>query len=189
MKLFFICLIILIIILIPFPLKISMYFSDEDYYIKLYKIIILSKKNTTHNVKLEKNEKEDTHKKVKRKLSKKNYFELFKKINKRYLINKLYSSKFKPFINLTGDLSYSLGDAANTAISYGILYQVCPIIYFLFNILFKTNKFKFNLNPVFKDKILVKFEISSILFFSIANIINILIIIFKCMIYSKEVDP
>ncbi|MBW6409381.1 DUF2953 domain-containing protein [Clostridium weizhouense] len=187
MKLFFICLIILLIILIPFPLKISMYFSDEDYYIKLYKIIILSKKKTTHDVKLEK--KETVNKKDKKKPSKESHIKLFKKINKRFLINKLYNSKFKPFVNLTGNLYYSLGDAANTAISYGILCQACPIIYFIFNILFKTNKFKFNINPVFKDKILVKFEISSILFFSIANIINILIIIFKCMIYSKEVDP
>ncbi|SFC23161.1 DUF2953 domain-containing protein [Clostridium uliginosum] len=184
MKLFpiflIIFLIILIIILIPFPLKISIYFSNEDYYIKLYKFVIVSK---------EKSKNESLKKKGKKENQKNPLFNTFKKLNKKYLINKLYHTKFKPWINLKGQLDYSLGDAAHTAVSYGVLSQLCPLIYLIFNILFKSHKFKFNMNPIFKDEILVKFEISSIIFFSIANIINILIIVCKCMIYSKEVDP
>ncbi|NFS81862.1 DUF2953 domain-containing protein, partial [Clostridium botulinum] len=45
------------------------------------------------------------------------------------------------------------------------------------------------INPLFKDKFLVKFEISSIIFISIVNVIYTLILIFKSILYSGEVDP
>ena len=44
MKLFIIILIILFIFFIPIPIKFIFSYSSEDYYIKIYKITILSKK-------------------------------------------------------------------------------------------------------------------------------------------------
>ena len=43
MILFFIFLVILLILFIPIPIKISMYYSNVDYYVKLYNLTIISK--------------------------------------------------------------------------------------------------------------------------------------------------
>ncbi|NFO31051.1 DUF2953 domain-containing protein [Clostridium botulinum] len=180
MKLFL--LILMIIILLPIPLKISIYYSFDNYYIKLYKFTIISKEKI-------KNKKQNSNIKSKSHKKKKDSLNILNMIHKKYLIEKLYDSKFKPKINLKGDLSYSLNDAAHTAIFYGILSQINPIFYFALSILCKINKFKFNINPIFNDKFLVKLEISSIIFISIVNVIYILILIFKSILYSEEVDP
>lgn len=62
MKLFL--LILMIIILVPIPLKISIYYSFDNYYIKLYKFTILSKENIK-NKKQNSNIKSKSHKKRK----------------------------------------------------------------------------------------------------------------------------
>ncbi len=180
MKLFL--LILMIIILAPIPLKISIYYSFDNYYIKLYKFTIISKEKIKKK-KQSSNTKSKSHKK------KKDSLNIFDIIHKKYLIQKLYNSKFKPKINLKGNLDYSLNDSAHTAITYGLLSQFTPIFYFVLSIPYKINKFKFNINPLFEDKFLVKFEISSIIFISIVKIIYVLIIIFKSVLYSEEVDP
>ncbi|AOR23872.1 DUF2953 domain-containing protein [Clostridium taeniosporum] len=180
MKLFFIILIILIFI--PIPLKISIYYSSDNYYVKLYKFTIISKEKL-------KTKKHNLNSKSKSTKTKKKNLNISSMIHKKYLIKQLYNSKYKPKINIKGTLDYSLNDAAHTAISYGILSQISPIFYFALGVLFKINKFKFNIKPLFKNKFLVKFEISSIIFISIVKIIYVLIIIFKSILYSEEVNP
>ena len=76
-------------------------------------------------------------------------------------------------------IDYSLNDAARTAIFYGTLCQTPPIIYVLLNILFKLGKYNFKINPIFEDRLFLKIETSSIFFLSFANIIYIIIILFR----------
>lgn len=180
MKLFFI--ILIIILFTPIPLNISIYYSRNNYYINLYKFTIMSKDKIKKNVK-------NSTSSCKNKKKKKESLKLLSLIHKKFLIENLYNSKFKFKIKLNGKLDYSFNDAAKTAIAYGLFSQITPILYFITNILFKIKNFKIDLNPIFEDKFLVKLEISSIIFISIAKIIYILIIIFKSILYSEEVDP
>ncbi|WP_160691515.1 DUF2953 domain-containing protein [Clostridium sp. C2-6-12] len=178
MKLFFIFLVILLIIFIPIPIKFNIYYSGVNYYIKLYGVTIISQKK----VKKKKNLLSKTKPKIKKKII--NFSKLFNKVNFKSLeykplISKLYHSKFKPILKVNLFVDYSLNDAAKTAIFYGVLCQTPPIIYIILSILFKINKYNFKVNPIFEDKFFLKIETSSIFFLSLANIIYIIIILFK----------
>jgi len=187
MKLFFIFLVILLILFIPIPMKFNIYYSTIDYYVKLSGLTIISKKKSKykekHSHKIESSIKKE-HK----------FFSSFynniglKSIDFKSLISILYNLKFKPLLKIKFSLDYSLNDAAKTAIFYGVLYEMPPLIYFLINIPFKTYKFNFKINPIFEDKFLLKIETSSIIFISFANIIYIIIILFK-FIKSKGGAP
>ena len=184
MKLFFIFFVILLIFFIPIPIKFNIYYSTINYYIKLYGLTIISKKKSAY--------KEKHYHKVKPSLKKEhNFFSSFynnkdlKSISLKPLISNLYNLKFKPLLTIKFSLDYSLNDAAKTAIFYGVLCQIPPLIYVLINIPFNTYKFNFKINPIFQDKFLLKIETSSIIFISFANIIYIIIILLKSM---KKID-
>lgn len=178
MKLIFIFCIILLIFFIPIPIKINIYYSSINYYIKLYGFTIISrkkfenKKKLIHNAKSKINNNSNTRKRFYNNID-------FKSLDYRVLISKLYNSKFKPSLKIDLFFDYSLNDAARTAIFYGILYQTPPLIYLLLNIPFNINKFNININPIFEDKFLLKIETSSIFFLSFANAMYIIIILFK----------
>lgn len=178
MKLFFIFLVILLVIFIPIPIKFNIYYSGINYYIKLYGITIISPKKVKKRKKLFiKNKQKITNKKF-------NFLKFskdidFKSLEYRALISKLYHSKFKPILKMNLFIDYSLNDAARTAIFYGVLCQTPPIIYILLNIIFKLSKYNFKINPIFEDKFFLKIETSSIFFISFANIIYIIIILFR----------
>nr|WP_242953903.1 DUF2953 domain-containing protein [Clostridium sp. BL-8] len=87
--------------------------------------------------------------------------------------------RFKPLLKLNFFFYYSLNDAARTAIFYGALCQVPPLIYIFLKFIFKINKFNLRINPIFEDKFSLRIESSSIIFLSFANIIYMTIIIFK----------
>ena len=178
MKLFFIFFVILLMFFIPIPIKFNIHYSTINYYLKLYGLTIISKKKSEY--------KEKHYHKVKPSLKKEhNFFGRlynninFKSIDLKSLISNLYNSKFKPLLKTKVSLDYSLNDAAKTAIFYGVLSQVPPLIYILINVPFKIYKFNFKINPIFEDKFLLKFETSSIIFLSFANIIYMIIILFK----------
>lgn len=180
MKLFLILLGILLIFFTPIPIKFSIYYSAEDYYIKLYNIVLASKKKD--NLK-----KEIKHKVQHEEREKFNLLSfLYKNINLKSFLSNLYHLKFKPLLRIKLSLHYSFNDAAKTAISYGILCEAPPLIFFLSNIPFNVKKFSFKINPVFEDKFLLKFETSSIIFLSLANIIYIIIILFKYLIDKRR---
>jgi len=177
MKLFFIILGILFIFFIPIPIKLSMYFSTVDYYIKLYKITIFSKKKRKKKTDSQ-NEKPIVKKEGKF------FSKIYKEINFSSLIKALYhlNLKFKPLLRIKLSLDYSLNDAARTAIFYGILSQLNPIIYSTLKHPFHINKYNVKINPIFQDRFLLKIETSSIIFLSFANIISITTIFLKILL-------
>ena len=175
MKLFFIFAAILLILFIPIPIKINIYYSRVNYYVKLYGFTIISRRKIENRKKTIKKDKSALKDKANDFYKKIN----FKSLEYKTLILKLYSSKFKPLLKIDLFLDYSLNDAARTAIFYGVLCQTPPLIYFLLNILFNLRKFNLKINPVFEDKFFLKIETSSIFFLSFANIIYIIIILFR----------
>lgn len=192
MKLFLIILIILVILFIPIPLKISTYYSAEDYYIKFYRFIILSKQKNKLKKKKEKElYKDKTANKDNLKKKKTTKFKLdnFRVKDIRPLILKLYNRSFKPWLKFKCNIDYSLNDAAQTALLYGSICQQLPyLVHLISNIPFKSDKFTFDINPIFEDKFLLKIEISSIIFISLAHIIYVLIL-FRVLINVREVNP
>ena len=194
--LFFIIIAVLILILfIPIPLKFKLHYSKDRYYIKFYNINIISDDDGILNKFLAK--KDETLNELKTKGSNiKNdiYFDSKKKnLNLKQLIKNLYISlkknKFKPSIKFSSDTSYSLGDAGRTAMFLGLFYNINPILIYIFSILFKVKLLKNNFNPIFKDKILFEFTISSIITFNLAQIIYIFFIIYKSIRKNRRWLP
>lgn len=176
MKLFLILFAIFLILFIPIPIKIIIYYSSKDYYIKIYNLTIMSKKRPPKR-----------NKPVVKK-EQKFFSGLFKNINYKTLIYNMYSLnlKFKPLIKLNLSFDYSLSDAARTAIFYGILCQIPPLIYNYLIRFFYINKYTLSINPKFDDNFLLKFESSSIIFLSFANIIYMTIILFKKVLNQRR---
>lgn len=168
MNLFLIVLVILFILFLPIPIKFSIYYSSDDYYIKFYNITLTSKKKDKFKKNITLDKKEDDIFKI-----------LYKYLDLKSFIFDLYHSKFKPYLRIKLVLDYSFNDAAKTAISYGVLCQIPSLVFILSNIPFKIRKFNFKINPIFEDKFLLKFETSSIIFLSLANIIYITILLLK----------
>lgn len=175
MILFYIFLVILLILFIPIPIKINIYYSTVDYYVKLYNFTIISKAKLRR--------KKDTSRKVEHKIKKKRKFtsKLKKEIDFKAALSDLAKSnqKFKPPLKIKLSLEYSLNDAARTAIFYGLLFQVPPLVYILLKVPFNIRKFNYKIIPIFEDKFLLKIETSSIIFLSFANIIYMIIILLK----------
>lgn len=169
MKLVFIILAILLIFFIPIPIKIIIYYSSADYYIKIYKLTIMSKKRPP--------KRDEPVVKKERKFFK----NIYKNIDYKSLISNIYNLnlRFKPWLKFNFSLNYSLNDAAKTAVFYGVLWQAPPLIYAIFKFIFNIKKYNIEINPIFEDKFLLKIESSSIIFLSFANIIYIAIIILK----------
>lgn len=174
MKLFL--LLFILLMFIPIPIKFDISYSNKNYYIKIYNINISNKLNF---------KKSNNNKKEKP--SKKNSFS--KKITPQILLKAFNNNKFKPFLYLKGDFSYSFNDSAITAITYGLLSSLFPLLYKAINILFKICKFSLPIKPLFKNELLVNFKIKSIIFFSLAQIIYIFFLILKQIIYEEEADP
>lgn len=184
MILFFIFLVILLILFIPIPIKISMYYSNADYYVKLYKLTVISKDKLRRKNESTRKIKPTTKKKHK------SILKLKKEINIKSLISNLTNldPKFKPLLRIKFSLEYSLNDAARTAIFYGVLCQAPSLMYILLKVPFNIRKFNYKITPIFEDKFLLKIETSSIIFLSFANIIYIIIILFKNL-KTREVTP
>jgi len=182
MKLFL--LILFVIIFIPIPIKLSFCISRENYYLKLYRFHLFKKgkdKNvTTQDPEIKNPPKRKTEKKssLLKGLSPKTVIQLIKLFN---------HNKFKPSLRLKGYFCYSLGDAARTAIFYGILSTYFPLLLFALNVIFNTKKFNFPIKPVFEDKFIAKTEITSIITLSLAQITYMSILLIKALTILKEV--
>lgn len=175
--------IIMLILFLPIPIKISICYTKENYYLKIYNINLL--KNKQKNKKKKKTSKRNT--KLKKENKKKSTF--FKTFKPTLIIKTLDKNKFKPYLWLKGEFSYSFNDAAKTAISYGSLSSISLIILRLIQILFKTKKVSIPIKPLFKDEFLVNIRITSIICFSIVQIIYIFFLILKEVIQQKEAKP
>lgn len=168
----------LILIFVPLPIKITFLYTETNYYIKIYNHNLLSKSKP-------KKIKKQT---IRKKKNKKSYIKTsLKSIPPNILLNFLDKNLYKPKIKIKGKIDYSLNDAALTAISYGIISSILPFIYKVITIIFNPKKINLPINPLFKNKFLVNIDINSIIFLSIAQIIYILFILLKAIIYKKEV--
>lgn len=166
MKIILFFLLITIVLFLPIPFKIYISFEDNELIVKLY-----NKKIFTFGENLKKSSSNKTKKKEPKIKFYKN-----KKLSPKKLITKMKNSKFKPYLNFQGFLSFGLEDAALCAILYGIS---CNFTYILKVILSKFLNLKFfnmSIEPKFNTKTLF-FNIRSIFYLSIANIIYILFLI------------
>jgi hypothetical protein len=185
MKLFLF--IIFLILFVPLPIKITLFFSKENYYIKLYNFSLLKKKDEnkvdSNNVNTEqknnstKNKNEHKKPKFLSNLSASGILKIIKEFKK---------SRFKPGLKLKGYLNYSIGDAAKTAISYGLLSTYLPLLSWVFSIIFKIKKFTLPINPIFKDEFIAEIKITSIITLSLAQIIYMVILFIKVILFINE---
>lgn len=182
MKIFTILLLLfLLLIFVPLPIKITFLYNETNYYIKIYNHTLLSKS------KPQKIKKQNT-KQIKNRKNKESYLKSsLKSISPNILISFLDKNLYKPKIKIKGEIDYSLNDAALTAISYGLISSILPFVYKIITIIFKPKKINLPINPLFQNNFLVNIDIKSIIFLSIAQIIYILFILLKAIIYTKEV--
>lgn len=190
--LFNVIFILLILSFLPIPIKLSLAFNKEDYYVKLYRFSILKKnKKPKKDTKEEKtaSPKESSHKKAPTK-EKSNPMKFLKdRINIKILYRNFRDAKFKPLLRVDGFFNYSLGDPMNTAISYGAISMVLPFLYRGILLLFRSKKFKFDINPTLQSESYLNIKLNCIIFFSFAHIIYMLFLIFKSILDTREVNP
>lgn len=158
-------LIIILIFLFPIPLITSIYFSPENYYIKLFNFKININKSP---------------KKTKKKKTTKIKIPYLKLI---YSIDNL---KFKPIILIKGSLDYSLKDPAIDAIMYGCIYSFIPFIDRIFKILFHIIKKDISIKPLYRDNLIINLKLQCIIFVSLGQIIYMICILFNTFINYEE---
>ena len=179
---FIILLSVIFIILLPIPIKVTIHYRNNYYYLKLYNINlysnddgilrkILNSKSSSIN-KNNKSKKNTTVKKKKKEHKKKSV-----PIKKLYTL--LQTNKFKPSIKFSLLGYYSFNNAALTAILYGLFNNLNFIFLKLFSDFFKVKNFKYSLNPNFKDKLNINLTMNCIITFNIAQIIYIFFLIRK----------
>lgn len=168
---------IFLLLFIPIPIKLSFSYINNIAKLKIYfKEIQLNKV-----VK----EKKDDVKEASKKIKKRNFdFKKYITLDKVLLFHK----KFKRIIiidSLTIVTEFGVGDPANTALLFGVLNSCDFIFYNLFNYVIRIKNFSIKFIPDVNKKI-IKNEINSIFFISLAKIIYILLlVIYIFLIKSK----
>lgn len=183
MHILIIFVVIVLILFMPIPLSFHFYVSKDRFYLKFYNINLLSndgglirkflnKKKIKKDKDIEniidnhKDDNDSSNKKVKS-----------REISFKKLYHNLIHNKFKPTLKFDSNISYSLGDSSKTAIAFGLLYNINPILLNIFSIIFKIKRYKNDFKPIFKDKILFELTLNSIITFNLAKIIYICFII------------
>ena len=118
------------------------------------------------------NTKEESKEKYREKLR-------YKKLSIKLLFKNLFNNSYKPYLNISSNIDFSVNDAAGTAIVYGLLNSLNPIIFKLLSSFFKIKNFNNKFNPIFKDKYIINISIMCILTINIAKIIYMLFLIKK----------
>lgn len=144
---------VIIILLLPFKVKVTFIYQDSKIHIYLFNKQIGMKEKLAED-----------------KTSKRTYKKL------RIFADKLTRNKFKPGLSLDWELNYGFEDAALTGISYGIFSTIFGVMYELIGMIFKIKAFKFSINPQFNNPTL-NIRISSIISLNLAKIIYIVIIL------------
>ncbi|MBU5454556.1 DUF2953 domain-containing protein [Caproiciproducens sp. MSJ-32] len=169
MKIVYIFILIIIFLFLPIPLKIYIAFENNELIIKLYnkkiyplpsnakkKPLVQSKKKRNRIIKFYKN----------------------KKLSPKKFLREMKNSRFKPSINFEGSLSFGLEDAALCAILYGIFCNIPYILKIILSKFLNLKLFNISIEPKFNTKTLF-FNIRSIFYLSLANIIYILFLMLK----------
>ena len=176
---------LLFLLFMPIPLKLYIKYLDDFYEIKFYKINLLSsdggiikkfikddtvkKYDTSHNI------KEEVEEKAQEKIR-------GTKLSIKLLFKNLSNNSYKPYLNISSNIDFSVNDAAGTAILYGLLNSLNPIIFKILSTFFKIKNFDNKFNPIFKDKYIINISIMCILTINIAKIIYMLFLIKKSSI-------
>lgn len=200
MSILLVFLILLFIVFVPIPIKLTIHVSEGDFYIKLYNILLLSPEEGIINKLIKKLSinNSSNHKKEsinhKRKYKKHTHNPSYRKVKSRFfspikLYRKLTTNKFKPKFKLKGAINFELEDAAITAITYGLASNIHPLLYFGISKFFNVKLFSLKIIPHFTGKNLFNFTINSIISFNIAQIIYILILTITSFENKKEVGP
>jgi hypothetical protein len=167
-----ICIIILLLFL-PTIVKVTLIYEDNKLSVYVFnKLLNLSifnnppkKEEKTYETKA-KPKKGNKNKKFLERL----FEECFKK--------DIFKGRFRPSIKIDCNIEYGFDDAALTGISYGLIYNFSSVLYNLVSKRLKVRKFKFNVVPHYNNPML-KFRITSIFYLNLAQIIYVLIIIFR----------
>ncbi|MBV4419426.1 DUF2953 domain-containing protein [Clostridium tyrobutyricum] len=161
MFILFIVIMFLIIIFIPFPVKLHVFYNNKKLHLYFFNINILNK-ITSNKKRFDINSANSTR-------------QLAKTIRKfRIVFKRLLKIKYKPQISIDIDMVYGLDDAAYTAILYGLINALTPSLLILLSKLFILKKQEINIKPCF-NKSYFKLEINSIIYVSFVKIIYIIL--------------
>lgn len=198
MAFFLILILIILLIFIRVPLKVTIHIDKNDYYLKFFNFIILSPNKGIGNKLIKKYFKKKADKDNESSLSddeetSPNTPKNKKPKRRKLSITKLYKNitynRFKPRFKLNGNVNYGLDDAAITAISYGIISNIIPLLIIILSKPFNLKDFNLNINPHFTGDKIFNFTITSILYVSFANIIYMLYLTVISFTKIEEVTP
>lgn len=169
MKLFFV--ILVIVLLVPVPIKITLKFFNKNFYLFVYNFQIDINKNL---------KKFTGKKKIKNEKT-------LKKIPIIKLVGKFNKNPIKPYYFFTLHMDYGFEDAAATSIFYGLVYTLYPWFYKFLSAFLNVKKYNFNIKPHF-NKTLFNLEINSIFLLNIVNVIYIVILITSVFFNTKKIN-
>lgn len=166
----------ILLLFIPIPFTFQVIYQNSNVSLYVYKKFIFSFK--------EYKEKSD----IKKKKIKREIRHDFNLIDFKTLILVLYKNPFKPKLNLSLSLNYSLDDASLTAITYGFINQFLGIAYSFINTLFNISSLDYRILPEFKDTFELFLDIKGIIYINIVKLIYILFLyLYKNLIRIREV--
>lgn len=167
----FILFTVVLLFLVPIPIKITLAYIDNHLCLYLYKF----------EIKLEKKMKKKKTQQLKKTFRK---FE-FDLDDIKLLAHKIDCNKFKPSLRMNISLNYGLWDAYSTGIAYGLISSLSPYIYNLLIIIFKMKKYDTKLKPDF-DNLVLDAVIKCIIFINLAKITYMAVLIFKSIKSTKH---
>lgn len=154
--------ILLIILFIPIPLKFTFSYKEQIFNFKIYNKTVFSNRPSfkkANKKKKSKKEKTTTSKPA--------------RLSYSLLIEHLQRNIFKPWIKFNYNMEYCFNDSAFTAISYGLLYNMDPIVYLLLQNFFSVKAYTVNIVPNFKNIFEVEVDTKAIIFFNIFQVLTI----------------
>lgn len=168
---------LILLSLIPIPVKTRFYYEDNDYILYIYSYRI---KLNKPKEKEEEKECEEEEEKLPKE-ARKNIFSQETLSSVKRFLDKLACSKFKIRLKFSLDMCYGFGDAAFTAVSFGILNAFIPLLYQTLNVIFKVKKFNYNIEPDMQNTA-INVQVNSIFFVSLANVIYMLIMFYTIVL-------
>lgn len=172
MRIYSLILLILLFLFIPIPLKIKFTYESFNLNLYIYNLKINLKKLITKINKVKNTKARKTKPAIKEKTISLSFQDV------TYLIHEVNSLKYKPNLKFKLNLDYGLDDAAYTAITFGYLHSLFPILYYFISVIFNVKRYKIDINPKYNE-ILLEISVESIFSINIAKLIYISIKMFK----------
>jgi len=145
----------------------------------------LSLKYINNKFKIYFNSKEINIKKITKKKSKKIQIKKFSLDDYSFILNKLHNNRFKPKLILKIDGDFGFNDAAITALTYGYLGCLNPILYNLLNYILDVKSIQTKLKPKFSERIF-NVTIKCIIIINLANIIYVTLLLLRRYLHIKK---